>query len=116
MWAAHFLYHLNTGFVSIGSLFQRMALDSGVVLFGNPQWNASSVITAESLTALQLLLLDAGFLFALYVLWRIAAQLSSDIFQSIWLQIPWALVTVALYIFGVWIFLNPMEMRGVMVH
>jgi hypothetical protein len=78
MWAAHLLYHLGTAWIATVSTW---------------------------LAPLQILLLDAGLLLTLYLLWRIA---------GIVLAIPWALLSVALYAAGVWILLQPMQMRGMM--
>jgi cytochrome c oxidase assembly factor CtaG/polyferredoxin len=116
MWAAHFLYHFNSGALSIYPVLQRMSVDSGWIASGNPDWNLNFLVSPESMTVFQLLLLDAGFLFALYIQWRISSSISTRTSQSIRLQIPWAFLATALYACGVWILLHPMEMRGVMVH
>ena len=86
MWAAHLFYHFATA------------------------WNAS----LTWLTPVQLLLLDAGLLLTLYVLWQLARQYSKYVGQAISLILPWALVSCGLYCLGVWIFFQPMQMRGVM--
>ena len=86
MWAAHLLYHFATA------------------------WNASIIW----LTPAQLLLLDTGLLLTLYVLWRLARQYSKYVGRAIGLITPWALVSCGLYGLGVWILLQPMQMRGVM--
>jgi hypothetical protein len=57
------------------------------------------------LAPLQILLLDAGLLLTLYLLWRIGGIVAG---------VPWALLSVGLYAAGVWIFLQPMQMRGMM--
>jgi cytochrome c oxidase assembly factor CtaG/polyferredoxin len=77
MWAAHFLFH------------------------------AASVWTTASMAWLQILLLDAGLLFTLYLAWRIA-QSHMKLFA------PWAGVACLLFAAGVWIFFQPMQMRGMM--
>jgi ferredoxin len=56
----------------------------------------------------QVLLLDAGFLLTLYVGWR---SLTSTAARRFLLPL-WSAITVALYTFGIWIFLQPMAMRG----
>lgn len=87
MWAAHLLYHFAT------------------------VWNAS----LPWLTSVQLLLLDAGLLLTLYVLWRLARQYSKYVSRGISLIMPWALVSCGLYWLGVWILLQPMQMRGMIM-
>jgi hypothetical protein len=49
-----------------------------------------------------LLLLDAGLLWALYLAWRRKS-------------VPGIALALALYIFGVWVFFQPMEMRGMLM-
>ncbi len=78
MWAAHLLYHLGTAWFPTVS---------------------------TRLAPLQILLLDAGLLLTLYLLWRIGGIVAG---------VPWALLSVGLYAAGVWIFLQPMQMRGMM--
>ncbi len=63
--------------------------------------------SSGSTLGLQLGLLDAGLLASLYAVWRVGRAPRSFL--------PWAAVAAALWISGVWIFLQPMPMRG-MVH
>jgi polyferredoxin len=82
MWIAHFLFHLIT-----------VAFSPSV-----PDW----------LTGVQLLVLDAGLLFSLYVAWRIARALA--------VLAPWAALLCLLYLAGVWILFQPMQMRGMVMN
>jgi hypothetical protein len=61
-------------------------------------------------------LLDAGLLFSLYVGWQVARVHAPSVSRAAGLLGPWAAVAVALYIGGVWIFFQPMQMRGLMPH
>ena len=61
---------------------------------------------------LQTLLLDAGLLLALYLAWRIALVYAPRVRDAFRLFAPWAGIATALYVTGVWIFLQPMQMRG----
>ncbi|MGH7178740.1 MAG: cytochrome c oxidase assembly protein [Tepidisphaeraceae bacterium] len=79
MWAAHFLVHLLSGYESWG-------------------------VRTDSILILQTLLLDAGLLATLYIVWRMARRLA--IFA------PWACIACALYACGIWIILRPMQMAG----
>lgn len=80
MWAAHLLFHFA---------------------------NASGL--PGLITPGQILLLDGGLLFTLYVGWRVAKQLSARA-----LLLPWAMLACGLYAAGVWILLQPMQMRGML--
>ncbi len=77
MWAAHLLFH------------------------------AASVLTTASVVWLQILLLEAGLLFTLYLAWRIGRS-------DVKLFAPWAGVACLLFVAGIWIFFQPMQMRGMM--
>lgn len=77
MWAAHLLFHLLSYFGDT-----------------SPQ-------------GVQLLLLDAGLLGALYLCWRIGKQVKG--------AAPWFALSCALYAVGVWIVFQPMQMRGMVM-
>ncbi len=89
MWAAHLMYHFVT------------VLAAGQF----PAW----------LTGLQLALLDAGVLWTLYLGWRLASQQAGKLRSQIALWAPWSAVALGLYATGVWILLQPMDMRGMMM-
>lgn len=87
MWAAHLFYHFATA------------------------WFTS----LSFVTPIQILCLDAGLLLTLYVIVRLAGQYGSRVSQTIAIAVPWAVVSLLLYVAGVWVLFQPMEMRG-MVH
>jgi len=64
--------------------------------------------------SLQLLLLDAGLLLTLYLGWRLAQHWTVRSSRAILLLLPWATSVVIAYAAGVWILLQPMQMRGMM--
>ncbi len=114
MWAAHFLFHLFTGFGSALPVLQRVLADLGHGRFAAPRW--VHVGMGMDPLGLELLLLDAGLLLTLYVSWRIASSYAPRARAALGLVTPWAVVAVALYLGGVWTFLQPMQMRGTMMH
>jgi hypothetical protein len=85
MWCAHLLYHLTTP-------------------WSVPAW----------MTPFQILLLDAGLLLTLYVSWRVAQQSAAKLRKELAVAAPWAALSCSLYGVGVWILLQPMQMRGMM--
>ncbi len=87
MWAAHLLYHFATAW-----------------------FNSLSFVTP-----VQILCLDAGLLLSLYVIVRLAGQYGTRLTQRIAIATPWAALSLLLYVAGVWILFQPMEMRG-MIH
>jgi hypothetical protein len=84
MWAAHLLFHAAAS------------------------WGIMEVTPA------QISLLDAGLLLTLYVGWRIALQYSEGVWAAGRLLAPWAGLACALYVAGIWILFQPMQMRGMM--
>ena len=71
-------------------------------------FHAASVWTDASVAGPQMLLLEAGLLLTLYIAWRIAEGVFFKMF------LPWATVACALFVVGVWIFFQPMQMPGMM--
>ena len=116
MWAAHFLFHLLTSYGSAWPLLQQAAGHLRIHLLGNPDWIMPRPgVSADTLLGLQILLLDAGLLLTLYVGWCIARQCALRVAPAIALLAPWACAALALYASGIWIFLQPMPMRGMIM-
>jgi len=117
MWVAHIVFHFVTGWSAIGPAAQRAVVDLGSGLLGKPDWSQPAVpLLLDWLPSLQLLFLGLGLLLTLYVAWRIALGYASRGASALGLFAPWAGLAVALYIAGIWIVFQPMQMRGMMVH
>ncbi len=69
-------------------------------------FSAWTWISTTWVQSLQILVLDCGLLLTLYVLWRISAQVR--------FLLPSAVVACGLYAAGIWIFFQPMQMRGML--
>jgi cytochrome c oxidase assembly factor CtaG len=112
MWLAHFVFHLFTAALTPVPVAHRIANDLGL---GNaePVWPVSS-LAFYNLPGLELLFLDLGLLLSLYLAWRIAGQVNSS--RRFGTFFPWGMLAAILYAAGVWIILQPMEMRGMMMH
>jgi cytochrome c oxidase assembly factor CtaG/ferredoxin len=116
MWLAHFSYHLLTGAPTALPVIQRAATDAGWNVFGEPDWSLSHTMLAFGwLPSLQVLLLDLGLLFTLYVGWRMASRFRLSFARRLGLLAPWAALASGLYSVGVWTFFQPMQMRGMMM-
>ncbi len=116
MWVAHFAYHLFTGASAIVPVLRRVAGDVGISLLGKPEWSSTgAMLPLEWLTSIQILLLGAGLLLTLYVCWRTASSFASKPQRAFGLLLPWAVFAVALYAAGIWILLQPMQMRGMVM-
>jgi hypothetical protein len=116
MWVGHALFHLSTAWSTAWPAVQRVAGDLGVGGFGT--WGHTAVsplLTPDAMLASQVLVLDAGVLLSLYVGWQIACAFTNRAQHGLLLFAPWATVAALLYVTGIWVFLQPMQMRG-MVH
>jgi cytochrome c oxidase assembly factor CtaG/polyferredoxin len=97
-----------------GSAHKARHLAFSLVPLGVGMWaahllfHAASVWTDASVAGPQMLLLEAGLLLTLYIAWRIAEGVFFKMF------LPWATVACALFVVGVWIFFQPMQMPGMM--
>jgi hypothetical protein len=117
MWVAHFTFHLMTGLRSVVPVVQRVLVDRGSTLLGAPAWaQPMSAASQDWLLPLQLLLLGTGLLLTLYVDWRIATRCVRRATRALGLMMPWASVAIALYVAGLWIITQPMQMRGMLMH
>jgi ferredoxin len=114
MWAGHFLFHLAAGWGTAWTAVRRAANQTGWPLLNLPvREPASPLLGADAVTVLQTVLLDAGLLLALYLVWRVALVYAPRGREALRLFLPWAAMATVLYAFGVWIILQPMQMRGV---
>jgi hypothetical protein len=114
-WAAHFVFHLLAGWSSAMPVVLRAAADVGLGIVERPDWSMPPpLLSTDGLLWLEILLLDAGLLLTLYSGWRVARSYAGTSLAA--LLVPWTLVAVSLWAAGVWVFLQPMEMRGLMVH
>jgi ferredoxin len=114
MWAAHLLFHLITGIPTLLPVFQQAAHDFGWTALGHPDWRSAGVAGGGILLQLQLLSIDVGLLLTLYLGWRMARQMADGTRRALRMLAPWALCVALLYIFGFWLLLQPMQMRGMM--
>jgi cytochrome c oxidase assembly factor CtaG/polyferredoxin len=115
MWGAHLLFHLSTSWGTAWPVVQRAAWDLGVPWLGVPHWSTpNSMLTASTLLDVQMVFLDAGLLLSLYVGWRVAHAYTRKVGDVLRLLVPWALLVVGLYASGIWVLLQPMQMRGMM--
>ncbi len=116
MWLIHFSYHLLTAGQTALPVIKRAAMDVGITLLGAPNWSLSSTMPSlDWLPALELLLLDLGLLFTLYIGWRTASRFGLTLSHRLRLNAPWAALAFLLYSIGMWIIFQPMQMRGMMM-
>ncbi len=123
MWMAHYSFHFFTSCDAIVPVTQQFAAHYAGISLGSPNWVCSCCRPASDwLLNAELCLLGVGMLASLYAAWRISwAQVASHGIskrgirrQTIKLAAPWALLILLLYALGVWILLQPMQMRGML--
>src|SRR6266850_1368019 len=116
MWLIHFSYHLLSSGQTALPVIQRAAMDTGITIFGAPDWSLSSAMPSfDWLPSVELLVLDLGLLFTMYIGWRMASRFRLSFTHTLRLNAPWASLAVVLYSIGVWIIFQPMQMRGMMM-
>jgi hypothetical protein len=105
LWLAHYTFHFVTGWDGVVPVAQRLTADLGLTSFGDPQWVQSCCRQMpEWLLPLELLFLDAGLLLSLYAAYWVAPNVRAFL--------PWALLMLLLFVPGVWLLFQPMQMRG----
>jgi hypothetical protein len=113
MWLAHYSFHFLASYEVVIPVFERFASDAGWLSVGNPAWiRACCKPVAEWLPRLEILFLDMGLLLSLYTGYRIAILQTPRGSQTLRLLAPWAVLIVVLFGIGIWIVLQPMQMRG----
>ncbi|HZZ26570.1 MAG TPA: cytochrome c oxidase assembly protein [Pirellulales bacterium] len=123
MWMAHYSFHFFTGLDAIVPAAQQFVAKLGIDSFGPPNWICSCCRPAPDwLLKAELMMLDMGFLASLFATWQISSGLAANVNNSTQTQnwrtlkaaLPWFLLQLALFALGVWILLQPMQMRGML--
>lgn len=113
MWLAHYSFHFLASWDTIIPATQRFASDLGVELLGPPAWICACCRpAADWIIRFELLTLGVGLLLTLYAIVRVSESLAASQRRIFFAAVPWCTAAVILYASGVWILLQPMEMRG----
>lgn len=112
MWLAHYLFHFLHGALTVVPVGQQYLLDLGV-WSGQPAWALGAILPTAWILPLELLLLETGFLVGLVVAWRIGVRMHGGRRREALLaSLPWMLFNALLSGAGIWLLLQPMDMRG----
>lgn len=112
MWLGHSLFHLLTARGAGAALERFLAehqlpgLAALVVPFGLPR------LTPDEILSSQLVLLGLGWVGSAVLIWLHARAPGRPSAAAARTAAPWWAASAMLYLAGVWIFLQPMEMRG----
>jgi cytochrome c oxidase assembly factor CtaG/Fe-S-cluster-containing hydrogenase component 2 len=140
MWAAHLLFHMATAASSFtptlahawhamtGSAHQpAMSAMAGMANMPGMNMSGMGAMTMVSkpiqlmlipgaqglnLFHLQIWILDLGLLLTLYAGWRLVRQMSSSVRSAVAMLTLWTLSSGLFYAICLWIYTQPMEMRG----
>jgi cytochrome c oxidase assembly factor CtaG len=113
MWLAHYSFHLFTSYDTIIPATQRFAEDHGWNMLGAPILQCACCRNpSDWIPHFEILMLDFGVLLSLYTGFRISEANAARLSQAVKAFLPWALLICLLFACGVWVVLQPMEMRG----
>jgi polyferredoxin len=112
MWAAHYLYHLLIGGLTILPVMQEYLSDLGLVAGTAPRWGLGAMVPESWLLPVEIVFLQGGLLWTLVAAFRIARrnELATEAARRAFL--PWAALATTLTLVGIWLLMQPMEMRG----
>jgi len=111
VWAAHYGFHLLTGFWTFVPVVQNFVADGvGQPLLGAPRWELGPLLPRGWLYPLELGLMGLGWLGALLVAYRLASEDAPQRPGRAFL--PWALLATLLLLAALWLMAQPMEMRA----
>lgn len=113
MWLVHYCFHFVTSYQTIVPAVQHFFQDRGLSFLGEANWICSCCGPMPSwLLPTEIIALDLGLLLSLYICWRCASSITSRARDALSAAIPWATVHIMLFLIGVWILFQPMQMRG----
>lgn len=116
LWLSHYSFHFLTSYDTAVPVIQRFVADLGWDALGAPTWACGCCRrVADWLPRLEILFLDLGLLVSLHTAYRVAVAQTPSLPLALKALAPWALLMVLLFAAGVWIVLQPMQMRGTLV-
>jgi ferredoxin len=119
MWLAHYAFHFLTGGLTVIPVVQSFLADIG--LFGGKvQWGLGSLVPPDWLFPIEAALLYLGAAGSLIAAFQIARGLFGDQGPAarqavLRAALPWAVLILLMLGAGLWILVQPMEMRGTMM-
>ena len=115
MWVAHYLFHFLVGGLTVVPVAQEFLAYFGVPFSGAPAWSLGPLVPDSWLLPMELLFLELGFLVSVVVAFRIAQREVGPGPRALRASLPWGLLALLLSLAGVWLLLQPMEMRGTLL-
>jgi hypothetical protein len=112
MWLAHYCFHFLTGFLTIIPVTQHALADIGWPILGAPLWRLAGLPKAV-VQPFEFGFLALGFAGSLMVAYRLAEEDSAR--HPMRAFAPWAAISLLLLVSSIWILLQPMEMRAMLM-
>lgn len=111
VWIGHYGFHFLIGAFSIIPVLQTFLIDHNIFILGTqPNWSLVGLQDVGLIGLIQVAALVGGFLWSMAIAQRVATRLyRRDAPLGL---MPWALLLLALMFATIWVFSNPMEMRG----
>jgi polyferredoxin len=112
MWLAHYSFHFLIGALTIVPVVQTFAADVGLPLLGEAQWGLGPIVPASWLLPLEIVALELGLIGSLVVAYKLASDEFGESARRRAAFVPWAALSLLLFASGVWLMMQPMEMRA----
>lgn len=114
IWIGHYGFHFLTGASSIIPVVQTFLIDHNIFLLGStPDWSLVNSPNLGVIGLMQVAVLVGGFVWSMMIAQRVAMRMYRR--DAVAGLLPWALVLLGLMMFTIWVFSQPMEMRGTML-
>ena len=115
MWVAHYSFHFLTGALTLVPVVQSFLQDVGLRA-ADPQWGLGPLVPGDWLFPIEATILYAGAFASSIVLVRIAErQTGARGAPALRAAAPWIALCLALLAAGLWILVQPMQIRGTML-
>ncbi len=119
MWLAHYSFHFLTGALMVVPVVQSFLADVGLY-GGTVQWGMGPLVPTDWLFPIEAVFMYAGATGSLIAAFQIAADQVNDRGGSreviLGAAAPWMILTLLLLAFGLWVLVQPMEMRGTFMY
>jgi polyferredoxin len=109
-WAAHYGFHFLIGLFTIIPVFQNFLIDHYITFLGEPNWALGGVNDLTAIGLFQTVAVLLGFIGSMMVAQRISLRMYRR--EGMKGFLPWAVLFVLMMLAGLWLFSQPMEMRG----
>jgi ferredoxin len=112
IWTAHYMFHFLIGIWTIIPIGHNFLIEHGITFLGTqPDWSLGGIPADSPIIGLiQTVSLMGGFLWSMMILQR--ATLRDYGRDAMPIMLIWALLILGLMLIALWIFSEPMEMRG----